>query len=106
MKITYATIVILAFFLAGLLSEQAQVKAASASDAPVITGFRDSAAEATLESRFLAVPDAKLAEEHLRILTKAPHIAASPEDKATADYVASKFREAGLDTQIVEYRVW
>ena len=29
-----------------------------------------------------------------------------PEDKATADYVASKFREAGLDTEIVEYRVW
>ena len=38
--------------------------------------------------RFLAVPDPKLAEEHLRILTQAPHIAGSPEDKATADYVA------------------
>jgi N-acetylated-alpha-linked acidic dipeptidase len=50
--------------------------------------------------------DPKLAEEHLRILTQAPHIAGSPEDKATADYVASKFREAGLDTEIVEYRVW
>src|SRR4029079_988213 len=29
-----------------------------------------------------------------------------PEDKATADYVAQKFREAGLETEIVEYRVW
>jgi N-acetylated-alpha-linked acidic dipeptidase len=47
-----------------------------------------------------------LAEDHLRILTREPHIAGSPEDKATADYVASKFREAGLDTEIVEYRVW
>src|SRR5205085_5918208 len=28
------------------------------------------------------------------------------EDKATADYVAQKFREAGLDTEIVEYKVW
>src|SRR5256712_6248692 len=71
-----------------------------------IFGFRDSAAEMNLESRFLAVPDPKLAEEHLRILTQAPHIAGSPEDKATADYVANKFREAGLETEIVEYRVW
>src|SRR5439155_4009409 len=71
-----------------------------------IFGFRDSAAEMNLESRFLAVPDPKLAEEHLRILTQAPHIAGSPEDKATADYVARKFREAGLKTEIVEYKVW
>jgi N-acetylated-alpha-linked acidic dipeptidase len=71
-----------------------------------IFGFRDSAAEAAQESKFLAVPDPKLAEQHLRILTQAPHVAGSPEDKATADYVAQKFRDAGLDTEIVEYRVW
>ena len=58
------------------------------------------------ESRFLAVPDSKLAEEHLRILTRAPHMAGTIEDKATADYVAQKFRDAGLDTEIVEYKVW
>ncbi len=69
-------------------------------------GFRDSTAELKSESRFLAVPDPKRTEEHLRVLTQAPHIAGSPEDKATADYVAAKFREAGLDTEIVEYRVW
>jgi N-acetylated-alpha-linked acidic dipeptidase len=69
-------------------------------------GFRDPAAETALESRFLAVPDPKLAEEHLRILTQAPHMAGTLEDKATADYVAKKFRDAGLDTEIVEYRVW
>jgi N-acetylated-alpha-linked acidic dipeptidase len=71
-----------------------------------IFGFQDSLKEQAVESRFLAVPDPKLAEEHLRILTQAPHIAGSPEDKATADYVAKKFRAAGLDTEIVEYRVW
>ncbi len=52
------------------------------------------------------MPDPKLAEEHLRILTKDPHMAGTPEDKATADYVAQKFRDAGLDTEIVEYKVW
>ena len=72
----------------------------------VITGFRDIASEQEIERRFLAVPDPKRAEEHLRILTQAPHVAGSAEDKATADYVAQKFREAGLDTEIVEYKVW
>jgi len=71
-----------------------------------IFGFRDSAAETAIESRFLAVPDAKRAGENLRSLTQAPHVAGTPEDKATADFVAQKFRDAGLETEIVEYRVW
>ncbi len=76
------------------------------SESSTITGFRDAAGEREVEKTFMAVPDPKLAEEHLRILTQAPHIAGSPEDKATAEYVAKKFREAGLDTEIVEYKVW
>ena len=78
---------------------------ADKSSSPIF-GFRDATAENATEARFLAVPDPKLAEEHLRILTQAPHMAGTVEDKATADYVAQKFREAGLDTEIVEYRVW
>jgi N-acetylated-alpha-linked acidic dipeptidase len=71
-----------------------------------IFGFHNSAEESAREARFLAVPDPRLAEQHLRILTQAPHMAGTREDKATADYVAGKFREAGLETEIVEYRVW
>jgi N-acetylated-alpha-linked acidic dipeptidase len=71
-----------------------------------IFGFRDATAESAAEVRFLAVPDPKLAEQHLRTLTEVPHMAGTPEDKATADYVAQKFRDAGLDTEIVEYKVW
>jgi len=71
-----------------------------------IPGFLDSAAQAALEKQFLAVPDPKLAQEHLRILTAEPHIAGSPEDRKTAEYVAQKYREAGLETEIVEYKVW
>jgi N-acetylated-alpha-linked acidic dipeptidase len=78
----------------------------SSSTPQPIFGFRDSAAEAATEARFLAVPDPKLAEEHLRTLTQAPHMAGTPEDKTTADYVAQKFRDAGLDTEIVEYKAW
>jgi len=69
-------------------------------------GFRNPAEEISIESRFLAVPDPKLAEAHLHTLTQAPHMAGTPEDKATAEYVAQKFREAGLETEIVEYKVW
>ena len=89
-------------------SEDVSKAGASKAQAPswVISGFRDVGREQEIEKKFMAVPDPKLAEEHLRILTQAPHIAGSPEDKATAEYVASKFREAGLGTAIVEYKVW
>ena len=71
-----------------------------------LTGFAHPEQEDAIESRFLAVPDPQLARQHLRILTQAPHVAGTPEDKATADYVAQKFREAGLETKIVEYKIW
>src|SRR5258706_5177390 len=71
-----------------------------------LLGFRDAAGERKIETQFLAVPDAALAEAHLPSLTQAPHIAGSAEDKATAEYVAKKFRQAGLETEITEDRVW
>ncbi len=76
------------------------------SNAGALAGFRDAAAEQRLEEKFLSVPEAKLAQEHLRILTAEPHIAGSPEDRTTAEYVARKFREAGLETRIDSYKVW
>jgi N-acetylated-alpha-linked acidic dipeptidase len=53
----------------------------------------------------MAVPDPRLAGEHLKTLTSAPHWASSPEDYATAVYVADKFKAAGLQTEIVPYKV-
>jgi N-acetylated-alpha-linked acidic dipeptidase len=97
---------VLALLLLSALLVFSVVGAESPATSQTIFGFRNSAEENSTESRFLAVPDPRLAEEHLRILTKAPHVAGTLEDKATADYVAEKFRAAGLDTEIVEYRVW
>ena len=94
------------FLLSFLISSAAGNVPESSPAIQSIFGFRDASAENATEARFLAVPDPKLAEEHLRTLTKAPHMAGTPEDKATADYVAQKFRDAGLDTEIVEYKVW
>jgi N-acetylated-alpha-linked acidic dipeptidase len=104
MKILSAAILSCALFLSG--SSPTAGSNASSGTPQSIFGFRDAAAESAIESRFLAVPDPKLAEEHLRILTKDPHMAGTVEDKATADYVAQKFRDAGLETEIVEYKVW
>ncbi|MEO5936177.1 MAG: PA domain-containing protein, partial [Terriglobales bacterium] len=81
--------------------------AQTAAPAPAkVFGFRDFTEQAKWNQKFLAVPDPKRAEEHLRILTAAPHPAGSPEDKKTAEYVAQKFRAAGLETEIIEYKVW
>lgn len=101
-------VVILTVFLFATVATERSQSSAPANEgvSSSILGFRDSSAEMATESKFLAVPDSKLAEQHLRTLTKAPHVAGTPEDKATADYVAQKFRAAGLDTEIVEYRVW
>ncbi len=70
-----------------------------------VFGFTDFTQQAKWDQAFLAVPDAKLAGEHLHELTKAPHWASSPEDYATAEYVAGRFRAAGLQTEIVPYKV-
>jgi N-acetylated-alpha-linked acidic dipeptidase len=70
-----------------------------------VFGYTDFAAQAKIEESFLAVPDAKLAGEHLKTLTAEPHLASTPEDRKTAEYVAERFRAAGLETEIVPYRV-
>jgi N-acetylated-alpha-linked acidic dipeptidase len=113
MKVSGAALFLFVLISASLLAfnldktpDSSADSGASKPESWVISGFRDVAREQEIEKKFMAVPDPKLAEEHLRILTQAPHVAGSPEDKATAEYVAAKFRAAGLDTSIVEYKVW
>jgi N-acetylated-alpha-linked acidic dipeptidase len=70
-----------------------------------VFGYADFALQSRVDRQFLTVPDAKLAGEELKTLTAKPHLAATKEDLETANYVAEKFREAGLETEIVPYRV-
>ena len=72
---------------------------------PKVFGFVDFTEQARWDAAFMAVPDAALAGQHLRRLTSAPHWASSPEDYKTAQYVAEKFKAAGLRTEIVPYKV-
>jgi N-acetylated-alpha-linked acidic dipeptidase len=71
-----------------------------------IFGYRNPAAELQAEKTFLAVPDPQRAKEHLQILTAAPHVAGSPEDRRTAEYVLQQYTAAGLDASIQPYKVW
>jgi N-acetylated-alpha-linked acidic dipeptidase len=95
---------LLSALVAGPLLGQSSLQSAPPA-APVVFGYTDFTAQAKIEEKFLAVPDAKLAGQHLKTLTAEPHLASTPEDRKTADYVAQKFRAAGLETEIVPYRV-
>jgi len=92
-------------FQTQLSTAQSSTPAAAPAAPTQVFGYTDFSKEASIEEKFLAVPNAKLAGEHLKTLTAEPHIASSPEDHKTAEYVAEKFRAAGLDTEIVPYRV-
>lgn len=58
------------------------------------------------EEAFRAVPKPNSAREHLRILTREPHIAGTKEDYATAIYVRDQLRNSGIAAELKEYDVW
>jgi N-acetylated-alpha-linked acidic dipeptidase len=101
MKLGRSTLLAVYALTAPIIAAQPSQRVASQ---PVL-GYSDFSAQAKIEEKFLAVPDAALAGQHLKTLTAEPHMAATPEDHKTAEFVAAKFRTAGLDTEIVQYRV-
>ena len=93
-------------FAARALLSLAVLTACASAQTPTVFGYADFSQQAKWDAAFLAVPSAKLAGEHLKTLTAEPHWASSPEDYKTALYVKAKFEAAGLNTEIVPYRVW
>jgi N-acetylated-alpha-linked acidic dipeptidase len=81
---------------------QGEARAAQALDGFTAEG---SAAQRRLEERFRAVPAAASAREHLRQLTREPHVAGTPEDYQTALYVRDRLRAYGLQADLREYQV-
>ena len=62
--------------------------------------------ERRAEAALKKLADPKVYEEHLRFLTKEPHIAGTKRNYELALYVRDKFREFGLeDVELVEYQV-
>jgi N-acetylated-alpha-linked acidic dipeptidase len=95
-----------AFCCSPLVLSQQKSQAEPFTPPTKIFGFRDPGSELKAEKTFLAVPDPQLAKEHLQFLTAAPHVAGSPEDLKTAQYVLDKYKAAGLDAYIQQYKVW
>jgi N-acetylated-alpha-linked acidic dipeptidase len=100
-----ASLLFLALVSSAFISRPLAAQSAAQPAPPAVFGYTDFTAQAKIEEKFLAVPDAKLAGEELKTLTAEPHLASTPEDHKTAEYVARKFRAAGLETEIVPYRV-
>lgn len=72
-----------------------------------IRGFlpQEATRQAEYEAAFRAVPTPQRARQDLWALTQKPHVAGTPQDYSTAQYMLDQFREAGLEAEVVEYRV-
>lgn len=106
MRSAFAFVLLISLNLSPTAHSQQATEKPAFNPPTTISGYRDPAAELQAEKTFLATPSAELAREHLRTLTSAPHVAGSPEDEKTAEYVLQKYKEAGLDAYIQEYKIW
>jgi N-acetylated-alpha-linked acidic dipeptidase len=57
------------------------------------------------EKRYLALPDAANCDRFLRELTRRPHVAGTPGDRAVTELIYDEFKRDGLDAEIVTYNV-
>ena len=70
-------------------------------------GFTPKSAEVerAAEAHALTVPTPENARRWLRILTAEPHVAGTPADRKTAEFVRDKLREWGWKAEIAEMEV-
>lgn len=84
---------------AGLAALQAPAPGAPAAPRPP-------GSTAARESALLAIPAPDSARVHSRTLSARPHVAGTPAQRATADYVLRRMAGWGLDTLRIGHRVW
>jgi N-acetylated-alpha-linked acidic dipeptidase len=86
----------------------AAVSPAAAQQLPAIPGYSPAGASAQrqLEQAAIAGPMASRANARSAALSKEPHIAGSPAQKRTADYVIAQMKAMGLETELRSYDVW
>jgi N-acetylated-alpha-linked acidic dipeptidase len=63
-------------------------------------------AQAAAEKVFMDTVTPNNARRWLFALTEEPHVAGTPEEKKVADYVLARFKEFGLETEMVRYDVF
>src|SRR5687767_7289788 len=69
-------------------------------------GARSAVAQRALERSVAQRPDPTRATAHSRALSARSHIAGTPAQAITRDYVLDRMREWGLETESREYHVW
>ena len=77
-------------------------------NARAITGFGPTAskAERQMESEAIAGPMPARARAHSQALSIEPHVAGTPAQARTRDYVISQMKAMGLETEVRTYDVW
>src|SRR5215470_4142940 len=76
-------------------------------DEPTLFGFsaESSRAERQWEEKFKAIPKQENLRSYMERLTARPHNVGSPYDRDNAEWIAAKFKEFGLETQIENFDV-
>ncbi len=71
-------------------------------------GYSPAAAERerAAEAAAIRAPSAQRSEQHSRVLSAETHVAGTPAQRRTADYVIQQMRDMGLETEVRTYRVW
>ncbi|HEX6373606.1 MAG TPA: M20/M25/M40 family metallo-hydrolase [Longimicrobium sp.] len=71
-------------------------------------GYSPQAAERerAAEAAAIRAPSAERSERHARVLSAETHVAGTPAQRRTADYVIAQMREMGLETEVRTYRIW
>ncbi|MEB2780073.1 M28 family peptidase [Algoriphagus sp. C2-6-M1] len=77
-------------------------------NAQQVTGFlpKDKSKEVSLEQDYLKAVNFDSFKIHLKELTKAPHIAGTPENEAVATYLTKIMSDAGMDVTSYPYDVY
>lgn len=76
--------------------------------AQTLPGYSASASqqERALEADVIARPAASTAAAHSKFLSMQPHMAGTPAQERTRDYVIAQMKSFGLETEVRAYRVW
>jgi N-acetylated-alpha-linked acidic dipeptidase len=99
------TVAISALLFAGI--SLAPVHSHVAADEQALAGYSadSSKAERQWEEKFKAIPSPDNLREYMRHLSARPHNVGTLADKENAEWIAAKFKEFGLDTQIETFEI-
>lgn len=104
---TVATAFILAVAIPFQLAAQQRSSAGAAGDTTIVGYAPENAArQARVERTVIAIPDSGIARRHARALTREAHVAGTPAQERTRDYVLQAMRDAGLEVEARPYEIY